>query len=232
MGTIKLVFFDMEGTVFRKAVHLSETQVAPSSWVAIAQHLGEEAYEQEMVTQNRWLNGEYAGYIGWMEDTIRIHKKFGLTQDIFEKILSSIDFTRGVHEVFNTLRSAGIRTSLITGGFKFQADRAARELGINHIFAGCEYFWDDEGKLCHWNLLPADFSGKIRFMESLSAEYRLTRQELAFVGDGENDVDLAQKVGNSIAFNGADALRNVTTYSINQEPGKEDLKAILPYLEL
>ena len=232
MVSIKLVFFEMEGTIFRRAVHLSDTKVAPSAWVAIAQHLGKEAYEEEMATQSRWHNGKYPGYIAWMEDTIRIHKKYGLKRDVFEKILLSIDFMPGVHEVFNTLRVAEVRTSLLTGGFKFQADRATKELGINHTFAACEYFWDNEGKLCHWNLLPADFSGKIRFMESLSAEHRLTREELAFVGDGDNDVDLAQKVGISIAFNGTDALRNATTHSVDQEPQKENLKAVLSYLEL
>lgn len=232
MAAIKLGFFDMEGTIFRRAVRLSDTEVPPSAWVAIAKHLGKKAYEEEMATQNRWRNGEYPNYITWMEDTIRIHKKYTLKKESFEKILLSIDFMPGAHEVFNTLHTAEIRTSLLTRGFKFQADRATKELEINHAFAACEYFWDNEGKLCHWNLLPADFSGKVRLLKSLSAELRLTRKELAFVGDGENDVDLAQQVGTSIAFNADDALRNVTTYSIDQEPGKEDLKAILPYLRL
>lgn len=232
MHALRLIFFDMEGTLFRKAIRLSETQVAPSSWVAIAQHLGKEAYEEEMATQRRWLNREYSGYIAWMEDTIRIHKKFGLTREIFEKILNSTDFIPGVHDVFDRIHRNGVRTSLITGGFKFQADRAARKLGISHVFAGCEYFWDDRNKLSHWNLLPADFNGKVRFMESLAADYNCERAELAFVGDGKNDVNLAQNVGTSIAFNAANELQKVSTYSIIQEPEKEDFRAVLPYLGL
>lgn len=229
---IRLVFFDMEGTVFRRAVSLSETNVPPSAWFTIAERLGPEALKEERVTQKRWNNNEYSGYLEWMEDTIQIHAKFGLTKDTFVAVLDSIAFTSGAHEVFNILHIADVRTALVTGGFKQQADRAGKELGIKHIFAGCEYYWDDQERLTHWNLLPADFRGKVDFMHSLSADYGLKREELAFVGDGENDIALAKEVGISIAFNGAKKLQEVTTYKIVQRPGRENLKEILQFLGL
>lgn len=232
MSNIKLLFLDMEGTLFRKAVHEQDTQVAPSAWVAIAQHLGKEAYEEERLTQAKWHDRQYKNYIEWMEDTIRIHKKYGLDKQTFEGILDSIDFMPGVHEVFDVLCDNNVITALITGGFKYQADRAVKELMINHSFAACEYFWDKKDLLFHWNLLPGDFTGKVGFMKLLVREYCIPKDSCVFIGDGENDRELAANVGLSVAFNGHVQLQEVATYSVNQDTGQEDLRAILPYLGL
>jgi phosphoserine phosphatase len=227
---IKLIFFDMEGTIFRKAVKLASGNTAPSAWTLLAQHLGEKAEKEEEETKKKWNSGRYAGYVEWMEDTIRIHKKYGLTKDFFEKVMSGIDYHRGVRETFRELKKRGIKTALISGGFKAQADRAQSDLKIDHSFAACEYFWDEKGRLLHWNLLPCDYEGKVGFMKLIMKEHGLIPEECAFVGDGRNDVYLAKEVGTSVAFNGAEELQRVATYSVSQEEGKEDFREVLKYL--
>ena len=222
----------MEGTIYRKCVGSADTQVAPSSWFTIAKHLGDHAFAEEKATQEKWNNGEYTGYLEWMEDTIRIHAKYGLRKEAFLRILDAVEFMPGAYDVFKSVNKAGIQTALITGGFKHQANRAARTFKIKHVFAGCEYFWDDQGILVHWNLLPADYHGKVHFMQSLARDYGYSTKDMAFVGDGQNDIHLAQEVGISIAFNAHETLQKAATYSINQELGNEDFRAILPYLEL
>lgn len=167
-----------------------------------------------------------------MEDTIRIHNKFGLKKSIFCSILDKIEYTRGAQKVFSVINKKGISTCLISGGFKYQADKAVQKFKIKHSFASCEYFWDKKGYLQHWNLLPGDFEGKLNFMRLLINEYGYSVKECAFIGDGDNDISLAKSVGVSIAFNGSDNLRKVATYSINQEKNKEDLRAILNYLNI
>jgi phosphoserine phosphatase len=230
MSGIRLVFFDMEGTVFEPSVLESETRVPRSAWFTIAQRLGAGALEEERTTQARWKNGEYSGYVDWMEDTIRIHAKYGLTREVFAGILDSIAYMDGAKDVFSALHAGGVRTALVTGGFKYQADRAARELGIKHVFAGCEYYWSDQGKLVHWNLLPADYDGKVDFMRLLASDYHFDESELAFVGDGDNDVALARQVGTSIAFHGSPKLSESCTYAVGRGQGKKDLSEVLPYL--
>ncbi len=232
MAAIKLIFFDMEGTIFSKCVDAEDTKVAPSSWFTIAKYLGDRACAEEKATQKKWNNGEYTGYLEWMEDTVRIHAKYGLRREAFLRILDAVEFMSGAYEVFKSVHDAGIHTALVTGGFKHQANRAATALRIKHVFAGCEYFWDDQDILAHWNLLPADYHGKVDFMRSLLRDYDYSLEELAFVGDGQNDIHLAEEVGISIAFNGHETLQEAATHSIVQEQGDEDLRAILPYLEL
>ena len=109
------------------------------------------------------------------------------------------------------------------------ADRAQKDLRIDHAFAACEYFWDGDGKLLHWNLLPCDYEGKADFMKLIMKEHGLKPEQCAFVGDGKNDVHLAKAVGLSIAFNAAEELQKVSTFSVNQPKGKEDFREILKY---
>lgn len=226
---IKLVFFDMEGTIFRKTIPTSYGNTAPSAWTLISKSLGSSAHDEEELSKKKWTNGKYAGYVEWMEDTIRIYQKYGLLKDSFEEVMDSIEYHAGVFETFEVLRNKGFRTVLISGGFKAQADRAQKDLKIDHAFAACELFWDSKGQILHWNLLPCDYEGKIDFMKLIMKEHGLSNDECAFVGDGKNDVALAKEVGISISFNGAEALSKVSTHSIEQARGEEDFSAILDY---
>jgi phosphoserine phosphatase len=222
----------MEGTIFKKVIRDSKGNTAPSAWTLIAKHLGDEALAEEEETKEKWTNGEYAGYVEWMEDTIEIHKKYGLEKKFYDKVFEEVDYHEGVQEVFDYLGEKGIRTGLISGGFKSQADRALKDLKIDHAFVACEYLWDEDGELVHWNLLPADYEGKVDFMKLIMKEHGLKPEECAFVGDGRNDVPFAKAVGTFIAFNGAKELQDVSTYSVNQPEGKEDFSAILEYLNI
>ena len=224
---IKLVVFDMEGTLLRKAIK-STKGIAASAWTLLADNLGPEALAEEELTKQKWNDGEYKGYVEWMADTIRIHKKYGLTHSFFKQVVDSVEYHPGVVEAFEELRKKEYLTALISGGFKAQADRLQMDLKIDHSFAACEYFWDGE-ELVHWNLLPCDYEGKRDFMQLIIKEHGLTPQQCAFVGDGPNDVILAEAVKLSIAFNASPKLQEVCTHAINQPEGEEDFRAILKY---
>lgn len=226
----KLVFFDVEGTIFRKVVKDTHGNTAPSAWGLLSAHLGADALREDEATKVKWTSGGYKGYVEWMEATIAIHQKYGLEKAFFDAVMNLCVYHPGVEETFAELRSNGVRTALISGGFKATADRAARELKIDHALAACEYYWSDDGKLVWWNLLPCDYHGKADFMQLISQEHGLALKDCAFVGDGRNDIPLAQAVGISIAFNGAHELQSVCTHSINQQQGAEDFRAILPCL--
>jgi len=209
---IKLVFFDMDGTIFNNGITDSFGHSAPSTWTILAKHLGEKALEEEEETKVKWTNKEYKGYLDWMEDTIRIHKKYGLTKDFFYKVINSIPYYKGVKETMRVLKKKGIKLALVTGSFKELGDRIIKDLGFVHVFASCEYFFDEKGKLVNWNLLPCDYGGKVEFMRLVMQEHGFTVNECAFVGDGVNDIPLAQFVRTSICFNGEKELQEVATY--------------------
>lgn len=223
----KICFFDMEGTLLRKNHALDNGKVAPSAWTTLAKAISEECYEAEELSKEKWLSGGYGSYTDWMYDSILIQKKHGLTQSVFEKIVEESELQSGAKQLVDFLHENGVVTVLISGGFKQLADNVQIALKIRHSYSACEYFFNSGGSLEHFNLMPTDEKGKLVFMQHLAEEYSIDLSECMFIGDGKNDVHLAEKVGCSIAFNGQPELVQVSSFSIEQSQGNEDLSDII-----
>lgn len=223
----KICFFDMEGTLLKKNHALDNGKVAPSAWTTLAQMLGEDCLRDEEETKNKWLNGGYKGYLDWMKDTVLIHKKYGLNKKLIDELVEAAELHPGAHELVRFLQKKGTITVIVSGGIKALADKVQCELMIDHSFSGCEYFFNSEGDLVFYNLLPSDNQGKVQFMQQIALEHGISPRDCLFIGDGKNDVYLAKEVGFSIAFNAQIELNEVATISINQGKDKEDLSAII-----
>jgi len=223
---------DLEGTLLQKAIHLDDGRVAPSAWTLLAERLGTKALREEQATKDRWLNGGYRSYIEWMQDTIRIHQKYHLTSRVFEEVINSVQEMPGAFGAVRRFHERGSITAIISGGFKALADRVQRDFKIHHALSGCEYFFNQQtGQLEHWNLLPSDYEGKVHFVKAIMAEYGISKEECAFIGDAQNDVLVAKEVGLSVAFNAQPELQQVCTYVINQTPGNENLEEVTAIFE-
>ncbi len=224
---IKLVFLDMEGTVFKKDYSTNFGVVAPSAWAVIAKSLGEEALAVEKQLQIEWKNRGFSRYVEFVDDTVRnVHIPYGLTKSLFNSIINSVEYHEGVHYAIGVLHNAGIMTAMVTGGFKAQADRAGVDLGLKHWAAACDYFWNENGTIRHWNSMPYDEEGKVDFMRDVMREHGFSPDECAFVGDGKNDRHLAARVGYSISFNGQEELENVVSAIIRQPEGRENFMPV------
>lgn len=228
----KLIFMDLEGTLLQKATHLNDGRVAPSAWTLLAERLGPDALKEEQATKDRWLRGGYKSYLDWMQDTIKIHERYGLTLDIFQEVIDSVREMRGARGTVQVFHEHGAITAIVSGGFKALANRVQRNFKIHHALSGCEYFFHPEtGQLEHWNLLPADYRGKVHFIRAIRSEYRITKKECAFIGDAQNDIPVVKEVGLSIAFNAQPALRAVCTHAIDQACGNEDFTEVAAYFQ-
>lgn len=229
MKDIKMFFFDMEGTLFKKNHALDNGKVAPSAWTVLAKVISHNCYLEEEESKDKWLRGEYPSYTAWMADTIRIQIKHEMRKEHLDRVIESSEMHKGATELLEYLRSEGVVTALISGGFKQLADIAQVELGIDHSYSACEYFFDNNGRVKHFNLLPTDEQGKLIFMQHLADEYNVSLDQCAFIGDGKNDVFLAKACGTSIAFNAQSELKAISTYCLDQ--GNEtDLGAVIDLL--
>jgi phosphoserine phosphatase len=212
---MKLLVFDVEGTLFRAAVRLPGTAVDSTIWQSIAHELGPDAVKEEVETHQKWAQGGYRNYLAWMEDTIEIHRKYGLTETIFRKLISAAKYNPYVVETLSQIDRSYFEPLLISGGFKELAARAQIDFRIIHSFAACEYIFGDDGYLCSYNLLPCDFEGKIDFINLMLREYGLDSKDWVFVGDGENDIPIAKKAPVSIGYHPHEKLKEVVKYVIN-----------------
>ncbi len=222
---MKLLVFDVEGTLFETSVRLPGAHIDSTIWQALARRLGDVAVLEEVATHRHWEDGRYGSYLEWMRESIAIHVRNGLTSELFSEVISAARYNAGVRETFARIDRSRYEPVLVSGGFRELAKRAQVDLSIVHAFAACEYFFDSRGSLAGFNLLPCDFAGKIDFITLMLREYRLGADEWIFVGDGLNDVPIARSAPRSIAYRGHPRLREVTTHSV------EKFESVLEYLD-
>jgi phosphoserine phosphatase len=211
---MKLLVLDLEGTIFRTDIWLPGTSITSTIWQGIADALGPQAIQEEVATHQRWENQEYRSYIAWMEDTIAIHLRHGLTRERFHQVISSAEYNDSVITTLSELDRTQYEPLIVTGGFRELACRAQRDLRIMHAFCACEYLFGEDDKLKCYNLLPCDFEGKIDFIRLMLREYKLTDADWVFVGDGKNDVPIATQAPLSIGYRPHPDLKKVVTHSI------------------
>lgn len=235
MAKIKLAVFDLEGTVFKKSYKLLSGSHHDSAWGALCHHLCEEAREEDEINRTRYYSKEMTGikypYSEWVLDTLKIYKKYGLTQSQFHEVINSVEYFDGVETTFKTLQDNSIKIAAVSGGLKALADRVIFDHGLEHTFAAAELHWCDKGNIRNWNIMPTDFQQKRSIVEMLLADLHIEPDECVFVGDGKNDRFVAEYVGTSVAFNSKySELTNVVDHIIRQDEGSEDLSAVLNYI--
>ncbi len=212
---LKLLVFDVEGTLFQTKIRLPGTSIDSTIWQAIADALGPGAVSAEVETHGRWHRGEYRSYLDWMKDTIRIHQQYGLTERLFRRLIATAEYNAGVPETLASIDRSKYEMLLISGGFRELAARVQSDFAIRHAFAACEYIFDVGGNLSGFNLLPCDFDGKLDFIRLMLREYGLGANDWVFVGDGANDVPIAKAATVSIAYRGHPELKAVARHSLD-----------------
>jgi phosphoserine phosphatase len=213
---MKLLVFDVEGTLFGINIRLPGTSVDSTIWQSIAHALGPAAVKEEIESHRKWERGEYRNYMAWMEDTIAIHRKYGLRESLFKDLIARAQYNRGVVEALSRVDRKRYEMVLISGGFRELAARAQLDFDIKHAFAACEYLFDDSGELRSYNLLPCDFAGKLDFIELLLREYGLALDQWVFVGDGLNDVPVARGAPQAIGYRPHPELRKVCQQNLDE----------------
>lgn len=215
---MKLLVFDVEGTIFEAKYKIEGTDYSSTLWQPIAHSLGEAAEQEEKETHIKWENKEYSNYMEWVHASILVHKKYGLKEDVFNDLVSGANYCKGVIAFFEKLDRKKYIPVIISGGFQNLNSRAQSELRIHHSYSACKYLFDKDGYLESWNIYPSDFEDKYDHVKLLFKQYGLnSNTDWVFVGDGKNDVDIARRAPLSIAF-GEDAhqkLLAVCQYHIN-----------------
>lgn len=225
---MKLLVCDVEGTIFKPHM-IKSAQHASYIWTAIAAALGEDAEREEILTQKKWALGGYGhrqdgqAYIDWVNDTIRIHIKYGLNKDTFERLIDDAPYIDGVENFFAQLDRNKYIPILISGGIQNLNEKACRELGISldNSYAACKYFFNKE-RLVDADLTfsnTCNFYGKQEIVKIALRKYGLKGTDLIFIGDGINDVSVAQwatkRGAISIGIDPVDELKRVSTFSYN-----------------
>lgn len=229
---IRLFVFDLEGTILSArpcTLPQAPAQHTVGMWPLLMKELGPAASQEDRLLASRWDAGRFPNYLDWCDASLTVMARYGLNRTLFERVMNLFSLNEGVSELVATLHRHGIVTAIISGGFYEQAHRVQAGLKIRHSYAAVDLTWDSEGYLSSWNLFPSGSKGKTGFLRLLTDSYGIDLSECAFVGDGQNDVQIASVAGVSFAYKAERNLVAASTHEIRHFKSVSELLKLASY---
>jgi phosphoserine phosphatase len=139
----------------------------------------------------------------------------GLDQSALQQVYDErLKLNPGAERMLQRMKSSGIRTLLISGGFTFFTDRLRERLGIDYSAANTLEIVDGKitGKVLG-EIIGAQ--GKADVLMRVTDELGLKRSQVIAIGDGANDLKMLAGAGISIAYHAKPIVQQEATYSFN-----------------
>ena len=189
MTEIKLVVFDMDGTLLKPR----------SCWAYIHDYFGTDnsdmlkRYIERKISDQDFVKADFKLWQDSTEDNVN--------QEYINKILDNIEPIKGAKELVETLHSCNIRTAIISGGIHYLADKWAKEWNMDDALAN-DLIDDKNGELTA--IIKSSGHNKGPVMEKMIEKYNFNKNEIAAVGDTVVDIPTFERAGLSIAVNTED----------------------------
>jgi len=153
----------------------------------------------------------------------RVRLLEGLDAMVIPKVISEkITITPGARTLISTLRSQGVYTALVSGGFTLFTSRIGATIGFDEDRANTLMLHN--GKLTGEVAEPIlGREAKRATLVELREQFALQPQETLAIGDGANDLDMIQEAGLGVAFRAKPAVAAAADARIDHA----DLTALL-----
>lgn len=139
----------------------------------------------------------------------------GLPEAELEAVAEALPLTEGADALVAQLRRLGYRTAILSGGFRFFADRIAARLGIDRVHAN-ELEIADGAVTGRVTGEVVDGARKAALLREIAAAERITLDQVIAVGDGANDLPMLSLAGLGIAFRAKPLVRESAEQSISE----------------
>ena len=153
----------------------------------------------------------------------RVRLLEGLDAMVIPKVISEkITITPGARSLISTLRSQGVYTALVSGGFTLFTSRIGATIGFDEDRANTLMLHN--GKLTGEVAEPIlGREAKRATLVELREQFALQPEETLAIGDGANDLDMIQEAGLGVAFRAKPAVAAAADARIDHA----DLTALL-----
>lgn len=139
----------------------------------------------------------------------------GLDQDALQRVYDErVQLSPGAEKMLQQMKSAGLRTMVISGGFTFFTERIKIKLGLDYAAANTLEIVENKlsGKVLG-EIIGAQ--GKADVLKRVREELGLKREQVIAIGDGANDLKMLGEAGVSIAYHAKPIVQEKATYAIN-----------------
>ncbi|MGE4111044.1 MAG: phosphoserine phosphatase SerB [Burkholderiales bacterium] len=156
---------------------------------------------------------------GEIEYDQSLRERLALLKDLDESALQRVyeerlKFSPGAERMLEKVRAAGIKTLLVSGGFSYMTDRLKTR-------AQLDYTRSNRLEIVNGRLTGAVIGDIVNAdvkrdtLLKVAAELGASREQIAGVGDGANDLKFLAECGASFAYRAKPVVREKTTYAIN-----------------
>jgi phosphoserine phosphatase len=139
----------------------------------------------------------------------------GLKEEALQQVYDSrVRLSPGAEKMLQRMKSAGLKTMVISGGFTFFTERIKAKLDFDYAAANTLEIVDGKltGKVLG-RIIGAE--GKAEVLKKVSDELGLKREQIIAIGDGANDLKMMDEAGISIAYHAKPVVQEKATYAIN-----------------
>lgn len=195
-----------------------------SSWKYIHDYFG--------TSNKRSVDAYLRGKIDDMEfikRDVSLWRKNGkpVNRDKLVDILSEVPLMKGAKECMTFFKDKGIKTAIISAGLDILAERVAKELEMDHVFAN-GVKTDNNGYVTGEGLLGVRLMYKDKTVHELSSQLGVPIERIAAVGNSCFDIPMFETSALGIAFNPEDdCVRDAADFVVEGR----DLRKILPFIE-
>ncbi len=152
----------------------------------------------------------------------RVGMLAGLSVDALQRTWEATELMPGARELVATMRAAGARCALVSGGFTFFTGRVAALVGFHEHHSNT--LLEAEGQLTGHVADPIlGRNAKLATLKRLAAEEGIALDATLAVGDGANDLDMIQAAGLGVAFR----AKPVVAAAARARVEHADLRALL-----
>ena len=156
---------------------------------------------------------------GEIEFAESLRQRVALLQGLDESALQRVYDERmqlnpGAQTLINSLKSRGIRTLLVSGGFSFFTDRLKPRIGLDYAHANTLEIINGKltGKI-FGDILDAQ--GKADWLIKTRDHMGLRPEQVIAIGDGANDLKMMSAAGVAIAYHAKPIVREQATFALN-----------------
>jgi phosphoserine phosphatase len=159
----------------------------------------------------RAMNGEL-DFAAALAERVALLK--GLPVSVLDDARRRIRLMPGARALLATLRAAGVRTALVSGGFTTFAEPIAADLGFDRVVAN--RLDVENGRIAGTVAAPiVDRDAKRTALLALAAECGIPPEATLAVGDGANDLPMLAAAGLGVAFHAKPAVAAAARWRID-----------------
>ena len=186
MSNIKLVVFDMDGTLLQPR----------SSWAQIHDHFGTDNTEMLRLYIDHKITDEE-----FVKADIKLwnsNSKKTVNEEYINSIMDKIKPLKGAEILIKELHKKNIKTVILSGGIQYLADRWMNKWNMDYALAN-ELIDDDKGNLTA--IINSSGHNKGPMMDKIIKKYNYKKNQVAAVGDTIVDIPMFDRAGLAIAVN-------------------------------